>query len=136
MKLRLGLVKRIGCAGVHDRLILQKVQTGVGYPLTVTKQFYQTNSGRGEQTSLHRVGQLDKLVTPWEFHNMSARGMNKLAGVRKCDVEIEGDWTEAADQLGEYHEVLQHVRVSQRPDRIEDAHQVGFLIRKTEVAVT
>lgn len=135
MEFRLRLVKRIGRIGVHDRL-LEKIQAGVGDPLAVTKQFYQLNSRRGEQTAVHRVGQLDQLVTPWEIRHMSVGGMNELPGLRNRHVEVERDATEAADQLDKDHELLLYVRVCLRTNRIEDAHQIGFLIGKTEVAVT
>jgi hypothetical protein len=136
VELRVGLVERIRRIRVHFRIYLQKVQPGVGYPLAVTKQFYQINARHGEKTALHCVSQLDQLITPWKSQNMSVRGMNELPGLGKSHVQVEGDFTKATDQLGEYHEMLVHMRVSGRANRIENAHQIGFLIGKTKVAVT
>jgi hypothetical protein len=104
--------------------------------LAVTKQFYQIDSRCGEQTALHRVGQLDQPVTPWKIHDMGVRGMKELSSLGQRNIEVEGDLAEAADSLGEDHEMLLHVRVGRRANRIENADQVGFLIDNTDVAVT
>lgn len=67
---------------------------------------------------------------------MAVRGVNQLPGVRKSHVEIEGDSTEAPDQLGKYHEMLLYVRVHRRANRIKNTDQIGFLIGKAKVAIT
>jgi hypothetical protein len=43
--------------------------------------------------------------------------------------------TEAADQLGEDHEMILHVGIGGSTDRVEDADQIGFLIRESDMAV-
>ena len=61
--------------------------------------------------------------------------MNKLIGRGKTDIEVKRDLPQSSNQLCEDDELLLHVRILLRTYGIEQAHQICFLIGKSDTPV-